>query len=414
MGNFNFDVAVIGGGAAGLTAAVSLKQEKSNLKVAIFEKLDRVGKKLITTGNGQCNITNKDLSLEFFHGKDKGFCQYGIENLGNEKIVSFFKKIGVEIVFEENGKAYPMSYQAGSVVDCLRFAADSLGVTTLCGCGVKDITPLKKGFNIKTEKGDFTANCVIFATGLLSGGEKVGSDGTGLKILKNLGYKAEPLFPAIVQLKTKEETPKKLKGIKTDMSVSVYDGKIKLTESFGEVLFTDYGLSGPAIMQVSRAIGKGDKMLTVSLDLLPQYTVSQLTEMLFNRVKNLNGRTAEEFLTGMLNKRLGQTVLKECGISFSQGVNEIADRVEVIAQKIKAFKFTTNSTTGFLNSQVTAGGLLTNQFDSKTMESKLHKGLFAAGEILDIDGDCGGYNLAFAWTSAMLAARAAAERVEEK
>ncbi len=410
----NFDVIIIGGGAAGLTAAVSLKQENANLSVAVLEKLDRVGKKLITTGNGQCNITNKNLSLEFFHGKDRGFCRYATENLGNEKIISFFEKIGVEIVFEENGKAYPMSYQAGSVVDCLRFAADTNGVNTLCSHAVLDILPIKNGYLIKTNKGDFSAKCVIVTTGLLSGGEKVGSDGTGLKILKNLGYKAEPLFPSIVQLKTKEETPKKLKGIKSDALVSVFNGEIKLTESFGEVLFTDYGLSGPAIMQVSRFVGKGDKLLTVSLDLLPQYTVSQLTQMLLKRAKNLKDRPCEEFLTGMLNKRLGQTILKECGISLSQDVKEITDRVEAIAQKIKAFKFTTNSTTGFLNSQVTAGGLSTNQFDSKTMESKLHKGLFAAGEILDIDGDCGGYNLAFAWTSAMLAAKAAARRVEKK
>ena len=414
MNNFDFDIAVVGGGAAGLTAAVSLKQKNANLSVAVLEKLDRVGKKLITTGNGQCNITNKNLSLEFFHGKDKGFCLYATENLGNEKIISFFEKIGVEIVFEENGKAYPMSYQAGSVVDCLRFAADSNGVNTLCSHAVLDIVPLKNGYLVKTDKGDFKAKCVIVATGLLSGGEKVGSDGAGLKILKNLGYKSEPLFPSIVQLKTKEETPKKLKGIKTDAFVSVYDGKNKIAESFGEVLFTDYGLSGPAIMQVSRFVGKGDKLLTVSLDLLPQYTISQLTEMLLKRAKNLKNRPCEEFLTGMLNKRLGQTILKECGISLSQSVAEIEGRVEAVAQKIKAFNFTSNATTGFLNSQVTAGGLSTNQFDSKTMESKLHKGLFAAGEILDIDGDCGGYNLAFAWTSAMLAAKAAARQVEKK
>jgi len=409
-----FDVIVIGGGAAGLTAAVTLKQENANLSVAVLEKLDRVGKKLITTGNGQCNITNKNLSLEFFHGKDKGFCLYATEALGNKEIISFFEKIGVEIIFEESGKAYPMSYQAGSVVDCLRFAADTKGVNTLCGHSVTNIEPHKNGYTVKTDKGDFSAKCIIVATGLLSGGEKLGSDGSGLKILKNLGYKSEALTPSIVQLKTKEETPKKLKGIKTDAFVSVYDGKNKLTKSFGEVLFTDYGLSGPAIMQVSRFVGKGDKLLTVSLDLLPQYTVSQLTEMLLKRAKNLKNRPCEEFLTGMLNKRLGQTILKECGISLSQSVAEIEGRVEAVAQKIKAFNFTSNATTGFLNSQVTAGGLSTNQFDSKTMESKLHKGLFAAGEILDIDGDCGGYNLAFAWTSAMLAAKAAARQVEKK
>ncbi len=413
MNNFDFDVAVVGGGAAGLCAAVSLKQENSGLRVAVLEKLDRVAKKLITTGNGQCNITNRNLDLAFFHGKDKSFCSYATESLGNKEIVSFFKKIGVEIVFEDNGKAYPMSYQAGSVVDCLRFSADSLGVNTLCGHGVNDLVPLKKGYLLKTDKGDFKAGCVIVATGLLSGGEKVGSDGSGLKILKNLGYKAEPLSPSIVQLKTKEETPKKLKGIKVDARVTLFNGKTKLAENEGEVLFTDYGLSGPAIMQVSRFVGKGDKLYTVSLDLLPQFSLDDVNALLLKRAENLKDRTCEEFLTGMLNKRLGQTVLKGCGISLSQKVCEI-ENLQAVAQKIKAFNFTSNATTGFLNSQVTAGGLSTNQFDSKTMESKLHKGLFAVGEILDIDGDCGGYNLAFAWTSAMVAAKAAARRAEEK
>jgi predicted Rossmann fold flavoprotein len=414
MQKFDCDIAIIGGGAAGLCAAITAKNENKNLDVAIFEKLDRVGKKLITTGNGQCNITNKNLNLSFYHGKDKEFCRYAIEKLGNEKIISFFEEVGVFINFEESGKAYPLSYQAGSVVDCLRFAAAEKNVITRCSCGVLEILPKENGFVLKTQGGDFTAKKVIVATGLLSGGEKLGSDSSGLKILKGLGYKAESLSPSIVQIKTKEDTPKKLKGIKIDAKVSLVDCKRTVAENFGEVLFTDYGLSGPAAMQVSRLIGKGDKIYTVSLDLLPQFTLSEIEEMLLKRCKNLKNRSLEEFLTGMLNKRLGQTILKECGISLSEKPTDAEDKIKEIAKKIKAFDFTSNSTAGFLNSQVTAGGLATNQFDNKTMQSKLHKGLYAVGEILDIDGDCGGYNLAFAWTSAMLAAKDAVNQIGDK
>ncbi len=410
----SFDILVIGGGAAGLCAAVNAKYNDNTLRVGILEKLDRVGKKLITTGNGQCNISNKNPDVSRYHGKNAEFCKYALETFSGERVNGFFEKIGVNIVYEASGKAYPMSYQAGSVVDCLRFAVQESGIELFCGCSVKDIRPLNSGFEVTAGENTFLTKTLIVATGLLSGGERLGSDGTGLKIMEKLGYKTVKTAPSIVQLKTDNTLTKKLKGIKIDAAVSLLCGKNTLGEDFGEVLFTEYGLSGPPIMQLSRPAGQGIAPLTVRLDLMHGYTENQLLKLLKSRASALRNRSCEEFLTGMLNKRLGQVILKECGVELTHKAGDIFDRLSLVAAKLKAFDFAVTGTTGFVNSQVTAGGLDTSFFDETTMESKKHNGLFAVGELLDIDGDCGGFNLAWCWASGMAAADAAVRRLKER
>jgi len=404
MSNNCFDVIIIGGGAAGLCAAINIKMEKPDVSVAILEKLDRVGKKLITTGNGQCNITNKDLNISRYHGQNVKFCEYALKTIDQTRVTKFFEKIGINIVYEASGKAYPSSYQAGSVVDCLRFALEEKGVNLFCGTNVTDIKPMKKGYKLFTKEQSFECKYLIIATGLFSGGERLGSDGSGLEIMKKLGYKTIKTTPSIVQIKTENLVTKKLKGIKVDALTSIMKNNKVLAKDFGEVLFTDYGLSGPAIMQISRPVGQGIKPLVLRLDLMPEYNENEVLEILKNRANDLKSRSCEEFLTGLLNKRLGQVILKECGISLGKKTGDIIGYLSKVAEKIKAFDFAVQETTGFINSQVTAGGLDTSCFDFKTMESKLHKGLFAVGELLDIDGDCGGFNLAWCWASSILAA----------
>ena len=404
MSNNRFDVIIIGGGAAGLCTAINIKMAKPCASVAILEKLDRVGKKLITTGNGQCNITNKDLSISRFHGQDVGFCEYAFKTIDQNRVTEFFNKIGVSIVYENSGKAYPMSYQAGSVVDCLRFALEEKGVNLFCGASVTDIKHTEKGYKVFFDSGCFDCKNLVIATGLFSGGERLGSDGSGLEIMKKMGYKTVKTTPSIVQIKTENTITKKLKGIKVDARALLLKNDKILAQDFGEVLFTDYGLSGPAIMQISRPVGQGIKPLVLRLDLMPQYDEKQVLKLLNDRAITLKARNCEEFLTGLFNKRLGQVILKECGISLGEKAGKITSCLPKVAKKIKEFDFIVQGTTGFINSQVTAGGLDTSCFNHKTMESKLHKGLFAVGELLDIDGDCGGFNLAWCWASSILAA----------
>ncbi len=399
-----YDIAIIGGGAAGLTAAIYAKKQNPQLNVAVFEALDRVGKKLITTGNGRCNITNRYADVSRYHGSCKDFTGKVFADFSVEKVTEFFKSIGIDIVFEEDGRAYPRSYQASSVVDALRFAAEENGVEVVCSCKINDI---KKGdfFILKDDKGVYNAHTVITSTGLLSGGKSVGSDGTFFEVLKSKGIRSQKLTPAIVQLKTETALTRQLKGVKVNALVTLSNGRT-MREEFGEVLFTDYGLSGPPVLQVSRNASEGT---VIHLDFAYEYAFNEVVDILRSRRENLSKRTNENFLTGFINKRVGQCIMKQCGLSLGGSVSKLTDNdIKNIAAYLKKTEFKVFGNTGFNNSQVTAGGIDCDEI-SGNLESKKIKGLFFAGEILDIDGDCGGFNLQWAWSSGMQAASSAVE-----
>ena len=398
------DVIIIGGGAAGLCAAVYLKQQKPSLSVRILESQPRVGKKLALTGNGRCNITNISIDLSRYHGEHTEFCRYALEKYDRFFCEGFFESIGVPFVFEGE-KAFPASLQAASVVDCLRFSAENSGVITHLETKVTNIQLSGGNYKIIADNLSFLAKNVIISTGLFSGGEKVGCDGSMLSILKKAGYKATPTTPAIVQVKTITDIVKQLKGIKIDATATLrIEGKAKRQE-FGEVLFCDYGLSGPPILQISREISRTTEKCEISLDIFPHFYFSELYEKISARAEFLSYRNLDEFFTGMLNKRLGQVILKSADCKLNESAATLNEnRIKKITSLLKNFSFTVTGTTGFANSQVTAGGLDTTQFNPNTMMSLSNKNLYAVGEILDIDGDCGGFNLQWAWSSAICAA----------
>ncbi|MBR7133582.1 MAG: aminoacetone oxidase family FAD-binding enzyme [Clostridia bacterium] len=398
------DVIIIGGGAAGLCSAVYLKQKAPSLSVRVLESLPRVGKKLALTGNGRCNISNKRIELSRYHGENVEFCQYALDKYNIAFTQEFFEKIGVRFAFEGD-KAFPASFQAASVVDCLRFAAENLGVIINTETRVTNIQIAGGKYRVVADKVSFMASNIIIAAGLLSGGDRLGCDGTMLSLLKKAGFNTVKTTPAIVQVKTATDVVKQLKGIKINALATLKSGNRKIREEFGEVLFCDYGLSGPPILQVSRAIMREQNNLKIELDLMPEISENEIFDMLRQRAKRLFYLKLDEFFTGLLNKRVGQVILKSVGCSLSDKVQALeAEKIKKLAFLIKNFSFTVTGTTGFINSQVTAGGINTLQFDRETMMSKSNKGLYCVGEILDIDGDCGGFNLQWAWSSAFCAA----------
>ena len=402
--NYNADIAVIGGGASGLSAAISAKRKNPALEVYIIEALPRVGKKLITTGNGRCNITNKEISLDRYHGEDVSFADFCLGEIFNKTFEDFFLSIGVPFAFEED-KAYPASLQASSVVDCLRFECEKLGVKTLVDSKVTKIDTKGK-FTLYFNDDTLIAKSVIVAGGLFSGGASLGSDGSALKLLKELGYKTVKTTPAIVKLKTDNTYTKQLKGIKVLAKATLLNNNRVVRSFSDEVLFSDFGLSGPAVLQISRDAVRENGEFIVSLDLFEKTSLEELKTILKTRQELLKERSLEEFFTGFLNKRLGQVILKYCGYSLSD--SPLILDITKVASALKDFRFKVLSHTGFNDSQVTAGGLSTKEFDKETFMSKKHKGLFAVGEILDIDGDCGGFNLTFAFMSGILAGEKAA------
>ena len=401
------DTVIIGGGASGLMTAVRLKQICPEVSVTLLERSDRVGKKLLITGNGRCNISNIDLKASRYHG-DGGFAARIISNFDFNSQKSFFNDLGVLFCELEEGKVYPKSLQAGSVVDALRFSAEELGVKIILNSKVTEVKRTQNGFSVAAGGKEINCRTAVVATGGQAGG-KLGS-GDGYAILKSLGHKIENVFPSIVQIRTAPEVVRQLKGIKVMADVTLSSSAGTRTE-YGEVLFCDYGLSGPPVLQVSR-LAEGENA-TVYLDVLPDMNENEIKKEVMRRAEIFQKRHLSELFVGYLNKRLGQVALKTAGLDINALCGVINEKTAVkIAEILKNWKFKVVGTTGFENAQVTAGGAQTAQFFDTCM-SKKASGLFAVGEVLNVDGDCGGFNLAFCWASANAAALGLKEYLEK-
>ena len=402
-----YDVLIIGGGAAGLAASVFLTTEKPGCRVLVLEKNPRVGKKLLATGNGTCNLTNITATAADYHGTPM-LADSALKALTIPQTMDFFTAIGVDCVAREDGKVYPASLQAGAVLDALRLTAESHGVTILCD---KKVTALKRsgnGWSVTTEGETYTAPIVLAAVGGAAA-PALGGSAEGYRLLTDLGCQKTPLFPSIVQLRTATDFVRAVKGIRVDATLRLcLDGK-EIARNTGEVLFADYGLSGPAVMQISRPVGDWERQkkgeMTAHLDLLPHWNEKDLAARIRQR-RMLAGRTLEDLLTGLVNKRVGQTILRVAGVlPLTREASTLTDQEAArVAATLKDWALAVTGTQGFGGAQVTAGGIDANEIDPATFAVKRLPNLYAVGEVLDVDGDCGGYNLQFAWSSAYAAA----------
>lgn len=400
-------LAIVGGGAVGLSSAIhAYNMSKGSINIIILEKMDRVGKKILATGNGRCNFTNIYATYENFYGEDKFFTKYFLEQFSPQDTIDFFYNLGVLHTVLENGKVYPYSEQASSILDALRNRIDNLNMPIKTEFDVKNITQKNNKFKIISTKNEtIIADKIIFATGGMSS-QNLGSNGSGINLLKSLGHSCTKLTPALVQLKTPPEKVKSLKGIKITGTLKMYNGSNFLKEDYGEILFTDYGISGPPVFQLSTLFARY-KNLIAYIDFMSSFSEEEVFNILKDRKKLLNYTNMENYFNGLLNKRLGNIIAKNSGIEkLSFLVKHLTDDIlKNMANLIKNYKLEILDTNGFNNAQVTAGGLKTNEFNDKTLESKIIKGLYCAGEILDVLGDCGGFNLQWAWSSSYVATK---------
>ena len=398
-----YDIIVIGGGASGLAAAISACRETPNLSVAILERNNRVGKKLLTTGNGRCNISNLDIAPRSFHSANPEIVAKVI-NGTDQLIKDFFADLGVLFIAEGN-QLYPYSLQAATVLDALRYECERLNVSIICDCKVDSIS---KGFAINTTKGVFKAKKVIVACGG-NAMQSSGSDGNGLKLLSDLGIKSSKTYPAIVPIRTELAPIKALKGVKVDGIVTLSDG-LKSVKNRGEVLFTEYGMSGPAVMFISRFVNETKRDVVASVDLLPDLSFEYIVEYLMQRKEKAYNYIAENLTLGLLHKRVGQAIIKYCGLNVNDDPRNYSyEQVCKLASAIKDFTVKVTSTSNFESAQTTAGGVYLTQVNCETFETNQIHGLYLCGEVLDCDGDCGGFNLHWAWVSGIKSGQSAAK-----
>ncbi len=409
------DCVIVGGGAVGLAAACHLgraaAERSDHKKILVLEKAPRVGKKLLATGNGTCNITNMTASRANYHG-DPALAERMLAAFSPAQAVEFFTSIGVDCVARPDGKVYPASEQAAAVLDALRLEAAALGVDVRCDSPVTAITPSCEGFSLTTPDGEINARQVLVCVGGAAA-PALGGSAEGYRLLTDLGCEKTPLFPSIVQLRTATDFVRAVKGIRVDGEVALHLDGDEIAASSGEILFTDYGLSGPAVMGISRHAADWERRkkgeLTAVLNLLPDWDEESLCTRIAARSR-LRGRKLEDLLTGLLHKRVGQTVLRVAGVTpLDRPADTLtAQECARVAAIIRGWTISVTGTQGFGGAQVTAGGIDPSAFDPATLMHRRYRGLYAAGEVLNVDGDCGGYNLQFAWSCATVAARAMA------
>ncbi len=397
-------VAIIGAGAAGMMCAVTAASPK--LAITVFEKNARAGRKILATGNGRCNITNRTVDVAHFHGYHPSFVTHAIRQFGSREVVAFFRKIGMEIREIEDGRMFPASFQASSVVDFLEYACSRRGVSFAFGREILSVQREGSAFLLRDAQGKSERfDAVVLASGSAAM-PALGSSDSGYSIAQRLGHRIYPQFPTLVQLVSDDPLCKIVAGVKTEALVrAVVDGEA-VSEVRGDLLFTNYGLSGLAILDISRILSaalKKRKKCAVMIDLLPDTSLSALKRDLQKRARAFGDYPPQLMLNAIVHKKLVRLLLTKTGMSKEDKI--AGKRVHTLAYTIKNLKISVSDTRGAAGAEAMAGGVDTAQIDHRTMESKVCRGLYLCGEVVDIDGDRGGYNLHWAWASGYLSGK---------
>lgn len=409
-----YDLLIVGAGASGMSAAIAFQKERKAMglekgHVILLEKNDRVGKKVLATGNGRCNLSNKDMSLAHFHSRREDYPKMVFSHVSQQDVLSFLSDIGI-VTTSEGNKLFPMSKTAASVVDAFRYALEENSIEVISDASVASI---KKDdlFRVESEDGtSYSARKVIVACGGACA-PNLGTTGDGYKWLSTLGHKVYAPKPSIVQLETENSITKALSGLRLDADLTlVADGDV-VAGHYGEVLFTDYGLSGPAVLQVSGEVARRirkDRLtvpMKVCLRLFDEEMLSNIRVEIASRRENFATRSLDQVLLSILPQKIGSMIVKSAlDRPLSMPILSLSDQdIDKIIGTLRSWEFRVLGTKSLEFAQTTIGGADCEEFSADTMESDLVSGLYACGEVLDVDGDCGGYNLTWAFASGILA-----------
>lgn len=399
-------IAVIGGGAAGIVAAITAAGQGA--EVTIFERNDRIGKKILATGNGKCNLGNLYMTPECFNTMDPKKLSRCLERFSTKETIAFFEELGL-MIKEKNGYLYPISEQAAVVLDILRIAVARKKIRVLLETKVTGIQPFKGVFEVSWNQGKEYFDKVILCCGSKAA-PKTGSDGNGYEIARKLGHSIVPIVPSLVQLKCSDPFCKGLSGVRAECIIHIYEDTHLLCKEAGEVQLTDYGISGIPVFQLSALVNRrlADKkhgQLKAKIDFLPEMADSLFSALQTKRLKQRSSLTVEEFFTGMLNKKLMMLFIKLAGLNPAAYAKDVSPKqLQKVFAYCKGLEYHITGHNGFENAQVCSGGVDLGEV-TVSLESVKVPGLFFAGELLDVDGRCGGYNLQWAWTSGYIAGR---------
>ena len=401
-------VAVIGGGAAGMMAAITSAREGA--RVTILEHKERIGKKILSTGNGRCNFTNTYQTPACYRSDNRDFAWNIIQKFNVEKTISFFKELGI-YPKDRNGYLYPYSDQAAAILEVLQIEVAKLDICVMTEINVLDIQPVKKGIRITTDKKTITADSVILACGSKAA-PVTGSDGSGYQLAKLFGHRIVPVLPALVQLRCAEKFYKSISGVRVQGTVEIYADDIFLASDTGEIQLTNYGISGIPVFQVSRYAAKAlykKQSVTAVLNFMPDMNKDKFLLFLKERITLCPYKTLDEFFTGVFPKKLCELWIRLSRLPKEMRVSDLSgEQLEKLVLLIQHLRTHITETNSFEQAQICCGGVDTTEINPDTLESNYVPGIYFAGELLDVDGICGGYNLQWAWSSGFVAGKEAA------
>ena len=390
---------IIGGGASGMMCAIRAAEHHPDQTIILLEKADRVGKKLLVTGNGRCNLSHLDADNESYHGKgSKQLINILFGKYNSDAVLSCFHQLGLLTHTDSEGRVYPLSNQASSVLDVLRLRMTERNIKEICNAEIQSLQKGSRGYEILTQDQHIVTKKLVIAAG--GRADYAGRESGSRALLRSLGLSMEPLFPSLSPVRVKNDLLRSLNGIRAQAQASLVRQHKTIKTEQGEVQFTENALSGICVFNLSREANHGG--CEIHLNLLPEYTAEQIYIEIDQRISRDPQASASDIFIGMFHKNIGLALLKASGIRPSALCKDISEKeIKSLCTHIADWRFVCEENHDFKKSQVTAGGVSLSEIDSHTFECKRHRGLYIIGEALDIDGDCGGYNLQFAFASGM-------------